>query len=98
VLVVCPFPKSHDHDVISPVDRSVKKTIVDPLQTVGLPTKSACGGGINVGIGVGERVEVGTGVALTIGVSHGVGVGVDACSEQAEKTRNPANNPSIRIA
>ena len=73
-MLVCPSPKSHDHDVISPVDRSVKDTVVAPLQTVGLPTKSACGGGIAVGVDVG--ISVGDGVSSSVGMGVGSGVGI----------------------
>jgi hypothetical protein len=78
---VCPSPKSHDHDVISPVDWSVNCTVVCPLQTVGLPTKSACGGGgigvgVGVGIGVGVGAGVGSGEGVGVGARVGVGVGV----------------------
>jgi len=80
-VLVCPSPKSHDHDVISPVDRSEKDIVHEPLQTVRLPTKSACGGGgigvgVGVGIGVGVGSGVGTGVGVGVGVGSGVGVGV----------------------
>jgi hypothetical protein len=76
-VLVCPSPKSHDHDVISPVDRSVKDIVHGPLQTVRLPIKSACGGGgIGVGVGVGIGVGVGDGVISGVGIGVGVGAGV----------------------
>jgi hypothetical protein len=74
-VLVCPSPKSHDHDVISPVDWLVNCTVVCPLQTVGLPTKSACGGG-GIGVGVGVGIGVGDGVSSGVGIGVGVGAGV----------------------
>ena len=77
-MLVCPSPKSHDHDVISPVDWSVNCTVVCPLQTVGLPTKSACGGGgIGVGVGVGDGVSSGVGIGVGVGAGVGSVEGVD---------------------
>ncbi len=77
-MLVCPSPKSHDHDVISPVDRLEKDIVHDPLQTVRLPTKSAWGCGIDVGVAVGTGMGdgVNSGVGIGVGVGDRVGVGV----------------------
>jgi hypothetical protein len=48
VAGLAPEPKSHDQDVIVPVDASVKVNVVDVLPLSGLPLKAATGAAYTV--------------------------------------------------
>jgi hypothetical protein len=52
VAGLAPEPKSHDQEVIVPVDASVKVNVVEVPPLSGLPLKAATGAGIRVKVAV----------------------------------------------